>query len=346
MKLPDLNSLCLRTSDGELFILDQTRLPQDENWVMVESIEHMVTLIKNLSLRGAPAIGVGAALCLARFAPSLPSAVSMKNAASVLFHARPTAVNLMWAMNRLALICPQKEITAENILIKAVDIFHEDVKLCQEMGRHAFDLINDGENILTHCNTGGLATVGIGTALGAIRYAFLRGKKIHVYIDETRPLLQGGRLTVWECQKLKIPFTLICDNMAAVLMRQGKINRVMLGADRIARNGDFANKIGTYSVSVLARHHGIPFHSVAPYSTIDPQCQSGEQIPIEDRDPEEVRGVKIGDHKIIWAPNAPAFNPSFDVTPVENVTSHILSHGIFTREDLIAGLHLYHTGSS
>lgn len=339
MKLPDLNSLCLKTQNGELFVLDQTRIPHQEMWVMVESIEHMVLLIKSLSLRGAPAIGVGAALCLARFAPLLPSVISVKNAAKVLFNSRPTAVNLMWTMNKLALLCPEEEINSETLCKKAVEIFHEDVKLCQDMGKNAFEIIREGENILTHCNTGGLATVGIGTALGAIRYAHEKGKNIHVYVDETRPLLQGGRLTVWECQKLKIPFTLICDNMAATLMRQGKINRVLLGADRIARNGDFANKIGTYGVSVLAHHHGIPFHSVAPYSTIDPQCESGDQIPIEDRNHEEVCGAKMGDQKIIWAPNAPAFNPSFDVTPVRLVTSHILSHGIFSKDQLLAGLH-------
>lgn len=340
MKLPDLNSLCLKTESGQLFVLDQSALPFQENWICVESIDHMVMLIKKLSLRGAPAIGVGAALTLARFAPEMPSATSIKNAASILFRARPTAVNLMWAMNKLALLCPQEEITPEVILKKAVDIFLEDVKFCQDMAKQAFLLIADQENILTHCNTGGLATVGIGTALGAIRYAHEQGKKIHVYVDETRPLLQGGRLTVWECQKLKIPFTLICDNMAAVLMKQKKINRVMVGADRIARNGDFANKIGTYSLGVLANYHQIPFHAVAPYSTIDPQCQTEKNIPIEDRSACEVQGAKVGKEELIWAPGALVFNPSFDVTPVDLVTSHVFNHGVFSKESLQKGEHL------
>jgi len=199
-------------------------------------------------------------------------------------------------------------------------------------------LIKEGENILTHCNTGSLATPGKGTALGVIREAHAQGKRIHVYVDETRPLLQGARLTAYELQREGIPYTVIADNMAAVLMSQGKIQRVLVGADRIALNGDFANKIGTYSVAVLAKYHNVPFHAVAPVSTIDFKCESGKDIPIEQRAAEEVLGASGSFGSVRWAPkSSPAFNPAFDTTPVSLVESIILDVGVLSASQLASG---------
>ena len=213
-------------------------------------------------------------------------------------------------------------------------IFAEDVRLCEGMAEHGAALIQDGEGLLTHCNTGGLATAGIGTALGVIRRAHVQGKRLHVYADETRPLLQGGRLTAWELQRLGIPATLITDSMAALLLRDGKVQRVLVGSDRVAANGDFANKVGTYGLAVQAHFHGVPFHPVAPFSTVDLACPNGAAIPIELRDAAEVRGYG----PLRWAPEAmPAWNPSFDVTPVDLVTSLVLDRGVYTAAELKAG---------
>lgn len=203
----------------------------------------------------------------------------------------------------------------------ADSIVNREREMCERMAEFGASLVGDGENILTHCNTGGLATTGIGTALGVIRKAWEQGKKIHVYVDETRPLLQGARLTAWELKNLKIPFTLICDNMAGALMQAGKIQRAFVGADRIAVNGDFANKIGTYTVAVLCAHHKIPFHVVAPESTFDPNCKNASDIPIEQRASEEVTRN--------WSPEGiQVFNPSFDVTPGKLVTSFVSNTGV------------------
>lgn len=216
---------------------------------------------------------------------------------------------------------------AQQLLIK-------EIEMNKAMSQLGADLVQEGEGILTHCNTGTLATPGLGTALGVIRGAWKQGKKIHVWVDETRPLLQGGRLTTWELGRSGIPYTLITDSMAATLMRQGKIQRVFVGSDRIALNGDFANKIGTYSVAVLAKHHRIPFHVVAPQSTIDFDCPTGAEIPIEERKREEVMGA----FGISWSPeDAQVYNPAFDVTPVELVTSIILDSGVYSREQLEKG---------
>ena len=210
---------------------------------------------------------------------------------------------------------------AEAVVAAATALFDEDVALCSAMAAHGAALIQDGEGVLTHCNTGGLATAGVGTALGVIRLAFEQGKRIHVFVDETRPLLQGGRLTTWELRRLGVPYTLISDSMAALILRDGRAQRVLVGADRVARNGDFANKVGTYGLAVLARHHGVPFYCVAPSTTVDPACPDGAAIPIEARDPEEVRGAR-GQR---WAPaDAPAENPAFDVTQGTMVTAGLM----------------------
>jgi methylthioribose-1-phosphate isomerase len=276
---------------------------------------------------------VAAALSLACLAETGAAGAALKQAAAALRQARPTAVNLMWAMDRMAAILATgggpAALTAE-----AEAVFVEDVALCEAMARHGLALFGPEEAVLTHCNSGGLATAGIGTALGVIRRGFEAGRVRHVFVDETRPLLQGARLTAWELARLGIPHTLITDSMAAILLRDGRVQRVLVGADRVARNGDFANKVGTYGLAVQARHHDVPFHPVAPWSTVDLQCPDGAGIPIEQRDPDEVRGYGAGR----WAPeSAPAFNPAFDVTPVQLVTSLVLDRGVVSRAALEAG---------
>jgi len=326
------DSLGLRLADHQIYLLDQQALPAQEHWVNATEPTNMEAAIKALKVRGAPLIGVAAALCLGLYARQNPEQAKIEVVAQRLRASRPTAVNLMWAIDRM-LTKPPSE-----MFVEALSIFDEDVVLCQAMGKHGAELIKDGDQILTHCNTGGLATAGIGTALGVIRTAWEQGKKLHVYVDETRPLLQGGRLTTWELEGLGIPYTLITDNMAAMLMQQGKIDKVFLGADRVARNGDFANKIGTYSVAVNADYHQVPFYPVAPYSTIDLHCANGAEIPIEERQSAEVRGLAGSGGQICWAPaNAPTYNPAFDVTPVTLVSALVTDRGVFRQADLLLG---------
>ncbi|MDP1831885.1 MAG: S-methyl-5-thioribose-1-phosphate isomerase [Geothrix sp.] len=321
------NSLGLRHDGRTLWVLDQTQLPDAEVWLDGSDPDAMIALIQRLAVRGAPLIGVAAAASLATFAHRGASASEYAAACAALRAARPTAVNLMWAMDRMK--------GAADPVREAQAIFEEDVRLCEGMAQHGAALIQDGEGLLTHCNTGGLATAGIGTALGVIRRAHEQGKRIHVYADETRPLLQGGRLTTWELEKMGIPATLITDSMAALLLRDGKVQRVLVGSDRVAANGDFANKVGTYGLAVQARFHGVPFHPVAPISTVDLACPTGAAIPIEERDPAEVRGYG----QLRWAPLAiPAWNPSFDITPVDLLTSLVLDRGVFSAAELQSGV--------
>ena len=313
-----LAGLSIRHGNGCLELLDQELLPHREEWVAVNSPEQMITCIKALKVRGAPLIGVAAALCLGKYAEQGATQEQFIQAAFNLKQSRPTAVNLMESVDRLLKLTDPYQV--ESIVAKAQEIFDEDVELCKKIGRHGAALIADGDGILTHCNTGGLATAGRGTALGIIQTAHEQGKKIHVFVDETRPLLQGARLTTWELEKLSIPHTLICDNMAAALMTSGKIDKVLVGADRIAHNGDFANKIGTYGLAVNARYHKIPFYVAAPYTTIDQSCSTGSEIPIEQRAAQEVRRQ--------WAPEqCQVDNPAFDITPHELVNAWILDQG-------------------
>lgn len=307
-------SLSLRYGE-RLSILDQSALPGEERWLDAQDPDAMIDHIRALRVRGAPLIGVAAALCLARCPARGQTALRLRAA-------RPTAVNLMWALDRM--------MRADDPEREALRIFDEDVALCDAMAARGAALIADGEGILTHCNTGGLATAGIGTALGVIRRAWESGKRIHVWVDETRPLLQGARLTAWELGRLGIPYTLITDSMAAIVLRDRRVDRVLVGADRIAANGDFANKVGTYGVAVLAAHHGVPFHAVAPWSTVDLACPDGSAIPVEERGAAEVRGARA-------PPDAPVFNPAFDVTPAALVTSIILDTGVIGRDALLAG---------
>jgi len=325
-----MDSLALRYDGRILRILDQTLLPDREVWLEAGEPEAMIGHIRRLAVRGAPLIGVAAALSLACHAQASAGPDALRRAAAALRQARPTAVNLMWAMDRLSPLAGEPRALAA----EAEAIFSEDVALCEAMARHGLTVFSPGEAVLTHCNSGGLATAGVGTALGVIIRGFEAGLVRHVFVDETRPLLQGARLTAWELARAGIPHTLITDSMAAILLRDGQVGRILVGADRVARNGDFANKVGTYGLAVQAAHHGVPFHPVAPWSTVDLQCPDGRAIPIELRDAAEVRGFGAGR----WAPEAsPAFNPSFDVTPVALVTSLVLDRGVVARAALEAG---------
>jgi methylthioribose-1-phosphate isomerase len=331
--MKDLYSFALKTHGNRLWVLDQTRLPFEEAWLEGTDPMVMVRHIQRLAVRGAPLIGVSAALSMACLAESGAGIAQQREAIALLREARPTAVNLMWSMDRLKDILDRSG-SAKDLIHEAETIFEEDVALCERIAEHGITLLHDGEAILTHCNTGELATAGVGTALGVIRRGYEKGLVRHVFVDETRPLLQGARLTAWELARAKIPYTLITDSMAAILMKEGQVQRVLVGADRIALNGDFANKVGTYGLAVASHYHAIPFHPVAPYSTVDTLCSSGSSMPIEIRNGEEVRGFD----KARWAPRtAPVFNPAFDVTPVRLITSLVLDKGVYTRDELEAG---------
>lgn len=332
-----LDGFAIRYNQGNLSILDQQKLPHQEDWIDVQTPEQMVEIITSLKVRGAPMLGIAAVLSLSQMAEQGASREAIQKAAELLKRSRPTAVNLSIYIERTLKAMDQQPDFRQAVIETASAIYCEDTLLCDKMGRAGAALIEEGERILTICNTGSLATAGIGTALGVIKTAHAQGKKIHVYVCETRPLLQGGRLTTWELEQSGIPYTLICDSMAAMLMRQGSIDRVLVGADRIAANGDFANKIGTYSLAVLAHHHQIPFHVVAPYTTIDRLCPNGEAIKIEQRAADEVRGVAGSFGKIVWSPiYAPVFNPAFDVTPAPLVTSYILDTGSWALSAFLA----------
>ena len=329
--------------DGAVRLIDQSRLPETVAFLDCRDVESVASAIRELKVRGAPAIGVTAAMGVALGAQTIAAteyesfAKELLAICDRLAATRPTAVNLFWAIDRMK----QKLAGLRTEPIAAIKaalwnesqtILEEDIALCKAMGRHGAALITKGQTILTHCNAGALATAGYGTALGVIRAAWEQGKEIQVIADETRPVLQGARLTVWELMQDKIPVTLITDNMAGALMRQGKIQLCIVGADRIAANGDVANKIGTYSVAVLAKAHGIPFYVAAPYSTIDLRTKSGADIPIEQRQTTEVTTIH-GSHPV--APDGvQVYNPAFDVTPAELVSGIITERGVFTPQEL------------
>jgi len=326
----------LEWKEGKLYLLDQTKLPLQEIYVTCSTYQEVARAIRHMVVRGAPAIGVAAAFGMLLGARQSKSKVpellkkQMNQVARALIFTRPTAVNLVWAVDRMQEIFIKnlsraKQALLQELEIEATRILEEDLKANQEMGRQGQILIPDGVSVLTHCNAGALATSGYGTALGVIRAARQAGKQVHVYVDETRPLLQGARLTTWELMKDRIPCTLITDNMAGWLMAQGKIHLAITGADRIAANGDVANKIGTYSVALLCRAHRIPFYVAAPLSTIDVSTQKGEKIPIEQRASTEVTTLQ-GKH---LAPHgAKVYNPAFDVTPHRFISAIITERGI------------------
>lgn len=333
--MKEIKSLSLNWNEELLKVLDQTQLPGKEVWLELATLTQFIKAIKDLSIRGAPLIGVSASLFLANLAKKKFEKENLIKAALEIREARPTAVNLMVCIDRMIKKI-KLAISAEDVIQEAKNIFWEDVELCQKIAKNGAELIQDGESVVTHCNTGALATAGVGTALGVLRYAVeTQKKKIHVYVDETRPLLQGGRLTAWELEKLNIPFTLITDSMSAFLMKQKKIQKAIVGCDRIALNGDFANKIGTYSLAVNCHYHQVPFYVAGPYTTIDFECLTGEDIPIEERNSEEVLGFKQNHQQMIWAPQqAKVYNPSFDVTPATLVSAWILDYKNFYKSDI------------
>jgi methylthioribose-1-phosphate isomerase len=325
------------TDDGVRFI-DQTKLPLEESYVLATTYEQVADVIVTMVVRGAPAIGVSAAYGIALGAKTTKAKTSQEFAPEFekicarLAGTRPTAVNLFWAIDRMkALFAPLAaagkplDEIRERLLAEAHAMYEEDIAACKTMGGFGGALLPHEAGVLTHCNAGALATCGYGTALGVIRAAVEQGKRIHVYADETRPFLQGARLTAWELMADGIPTTVICDNMAASLMRAGKIQAVVVGADRIAANGDVANKIGTYNVAILAKEHGIPFYVAAPWSTIDLATPTGEAIPIEERPQLEVThhgGKQLTPHGVGIC------NPAFDVTPAKYVTAIITERGV------------------
>lgn len=326
----------LGDTDGHLRMIDQTQLPVEFVEIDCRDIEQVWEAIKMLRVRGAPAIGIAAAygLCLG-VQNVLDQDVAtffrrLDEAADYLATSRPTAVNLFWAIKRMKEAVaglrnrPTSEIAAA-LLAEAQAIHEEDRRMCRAIGRHGAELLSDGQGVLTHCNAGGLATSDYGTALAVFFAAAEAGKRLHVYADETRPLLQGARLTTWELRERGIDVTLICDNMAAQVMREGRVQAVVTGADRIAANGDAANKIGTYGVAVLAAAHGIPFYVAAPSSTFDLSIQTGDEIPIEQRDPRE---VTHGFGRQTAPDGINVYNPAFDVTPADRITAIICERGV------------------
>ncbi len=329
--------------DGLLDLIDQRLLPGELVRLQCTTPEQLFEAIVTLAVRGAPAIGVAAAFGVCLGIRSLPANAPLEEAVRTvqstcdyLATSRPTAVNLFWALGRMRK--QAEEVAAESpdmpvelfkqcLLKEAKAIEKEDQQMCLAIGRHGMPLIGEGGAVLTHCNAGALATSGIGTALAPMYMAHQAGRRFRVYVDETRPLLQGARLTAWELTQAGIDAVLVCDNMAASLMQQGKVSAVITGADRIAANGDAANKIGTLGLSILARHYGIPFYIAAPSSTFDPALATGLQIPIEQRSADEVS--TLGDISI--APDGiSVYNPAFDVTPAEHITAFITENGLIT----------------
>jgi methylthioribose-1-phosphate isomerase len=312
--------------DGRLRLIDQRRLPGSLEFLDCRTADEVAEAISTLAVRGAPAIGAAAAYGVALAVAAAPAGAALdaaRAAADVLIATRPTAVNLAWGARQV--VDAVAAGGADAALPTAHRIAAEDVAACRAMGDHGAALVPAEARVLTHCNAGSLATVGYGTALGVIRSAFAAGRVAHVWVDETRPVLQGARLTAWELDRLGIPATLVADVMAASLMATGDVDCVVVGADRIAANGDVANKIGTYGLAVLAAHHGIPFLVAAPRSTIDPATPSGAAIRVEERSPDEV--VSIGGVRI--APSGiAALNRAFDVTPAALVTAIVTEVGV------------------
>lgn len=319
------------TQDGVVMI-DQRRLPREEVYITCRTYQEVADAIRSMVIRGAPAIGVAAAMGVALgmlHADSDPD-VAFERITQTLAGTRPTAVNLFWALERMRRLYQRVRgqpitLVRQALIAEAEAIKQEDIAINRAIGRHGAPLVPDGKAVLTHCNAGALATAGYGTALGVIRAAVAAGKRIEVFADETRPFLQGARLTAWELLRDGIPTTLITDNMAGHFLKSGRIGCVIVGADRIAANGDVANKIGTYSLAVLARENGVPFYVAAPTSTLDLTLASGEQIPIEQRPPEEVThvfGVRVAPEGVRVE------NPAFDVTPHRYVTAIITERGV------------------
>jgi methylthioribose-1-phosphate isomerase len=326
-------------ADGSLWMIDQTLLPGEFREIECPDIETVWEAIKMLRVRGAPAIGVAAAygVCVGLQTAAGSDAAALLERLDEVTHylatSRPTAVNLFWALQRMKKCARamKNDLSAEEIATRLLEeakaIHEEDRRMCRAIGRHGAKLLSDGQGVLTHCNAGGLATSDYGTALAVFFAAAEAGKRIHVYADETRPLLQGARLTAWELMQRGIEVTVICDSMAAVVMRERRVSAVVVGADRIAANGDVANKIGTYSVALAAAAHKVPFYVAAPSSTFDLSLQSGAEIPIEQRDPAEIThgfGCQTAPEGV------QVYNPAFDVTPANLIKALICEHGVIS----------------
>ncbi len=336
----------LEYRDGALWLIDQIELPHNPVLIECRGYQQVAEAIRRLSVRGAPAIGLAAAFGVALAAQSLAAAGSsgeafdagMATAVKTLRSTRPTAVNLFWALSRMEQVRrnagSDPGVVAGALLAEAGRMLVEDERINRAMGEHGASLIPDGANVLTHCNAGALATGAHGTAVGAILSAHEQGKRLHVWVDETRPLLQGARLTAWELEHASIPYTLITDSMAGHFMARGRVDLAMVGADRVAANGDAANKIGTYTVATLARAHDLPFYVVAPTSTVDLDTPTGAAIEIEERAAEEVtsfRGIRVAPERATVA------NPAFDVTPARLISAIVTEHGV-VRDPYSSGL--------
>ena len=317
-------------------IIDQRRLPETFVERDLHTLTEICDAIRTLAVRGAPAIGVAGAMGLVvSIAPFVEEASDtfvdrLRANAAIIRQTRPTAVNLPWALDRMLASADRVVVGGPVAMVDALRaeatcIRDEDRAMCDRIGANGLTLVPDGARVLTHCNAGALATAGIGTALAPIHLAVAAGRRVEVFADETRPLLQGSRLTAWELERAGIPVTVIADNMAASLMRAGRVDLCLVGADRVARNGDVANKVGTYGLAVLARHHGIPLYVAAPWSTFDPSMPDGDSIVIEQRDPDEVRR---GFGVLTAPPNATVHNPAFDVTPAELITAIVSDRGV------------------
>lgn len=341
MKMSNSNIKTLKWENGKFEMIDQRVLPNSFEYISYDSASSVAEGIRNMVVRGAPAIGCAAAFGIALEGLKLKKESDedyfnkFKSAFKILAESRPTAVNLFWALNRMQTILNNNmsfglETLSQKLLLEAIAIMEEDIKVNMQLGAFGAELLNDGNVVLTHCNAGALATAGHGTALGVIRSAVDQGKRISVIAGETRPFLQGARLTSWELIQDNIPVTLITDNMSGYLMSTGRINAIVVGTDRVAANGDVANKIGTYVIAVLAKRHNIPFYVACPISTIDFNCESGDLIPIEERESNEVTGFR--DYQ--WAAKGvKVLNPSFDVTPAELVTALITEKGVIYNPD-------------
>ena len=302
--------------DGKLFVLDQTKLPNKIEYFTPKTKKDYFDAIKKLKVRGAPAIGIFAGYAMALIDEDT------ENLKTSLDSCRPTAVNLSYATSRMLNAYYEKK----DLLKEAIAIHNEDIEMCKKISEYGLSLLNDGDGILTHCNAGELATSKYGTGLGPLILGNEKGYKFHAYVDETRPLLQGARLTSFELEKAGIDTTLICDNMASLVMKQGKINAVLVGTDRIAANGDIANKIGTSGVAILAKYYGIPFYVLGPYSTVDYNCKTGKDIIIEEREPSEIKEMWY--EKPMALPETKCFNPAFDITDNSLITAIITDRGI------------------
>jgi len=329
-------------NNNKIRIIDQTRLPEELVYLDIGNIETLGEAIRSLRIRGAPAIGIAGALGIALAAHNYSGddtdklIESIKNAEKYLKKTRPTAVNLFWGLKRMIKTAAKHSHTSVNhlkriLLNEALAILEEDKEICRKIGNNGAELLPDKTTVLTHCNAGGLATADFGTALGVVYAATEMGKSVKVYADETRPLLQGSRLTAWELQNSGVDVTVLCDSAAGYLMQQHKIDLIIAGADRIAANGDTANKIGTFTLAVLAKYHNISFYIAAPVSTFDFSLKSGFEIPVEQRGAEEV----IKGFKTVTAPaDVEVFNPAFDITPSALITAFITEEGVFQAEEL------------